>query len=135
MFKLIPDYVWGLLGACGAILLVLGVFKAGYTFSENKYQKIIAEQQVKIKDLESREAVVEKEIVIEYRDRVQTITKVKEKIVEVTKNVLSEETNHCDIGPGFISLHNAAASNKAIPGSTKGTDATSTGPKESTGKD
>ena len=135
MLKLIPDYVWGLLGACGAILLVLGVFKAGYTFSENKYQKIIAEQQVKIKDLESREAVVEKEIVIEYRDRVQTITKVKEKIVEVTKNVLSEETNACTIGPGFIGLHNAAAIGETVPRSSKGTDATSTRTKESTGKD
>lgn len=135
MFKLIPDYVWGLLGACGAILLVLGVFKAGYTFSENKYKKVIAEQQVKIKDLESREAVIEKEIVIEYRDRVQTITKVKEKIVEVTKNVLSEETNRCDIGPGFISLHNASARGEGLSGSTDGTDAAGAGTKISTGTD
>ena len=134
MLKL-PNYVWIVLGACGALMAVLALYKFGYTVAETKYQKILTEQQVKIKELEAREAKVEKEVVIEYRDRVQTITKIQEKIVEVTKHVLSEETAACTIGPGFIGLHNAAAIGEALPGSPEGTDATSTQVEDSTRKD
>jgi hypothetical protein len=67
-------------------------------------------------------AIIEKQIVIEYVDRIRTVKEVQTKIVEVTRDVLREESTKCDIGPNFIWLHNASASNQAISTSSPRTD-------------
>ena len=95
------------------IALVISFFSAylvGYNTAETKYLTQIKLANSKIKELESREAIIEKEIVTVYKDKVRNVKQIEEKIVEVTKYVLREESANCTIGPGFIGLHNAAAS-------------------------
>lgn len=117
------------------------IYDFGYNQADAKMQILVAErdrtiaqQKMLIAELELQEVVIEKEVVTVYKDRVKTITKVKTEIVEVIRDVLGPEIERCTIGPGFISLHNAAAQgiaptstkNKGIPGSTKGVDDSST---------
>ena len=101
---------------------IFGVYKWGYSSAEQKYAIIIQDQKNKIEELSKREAIIEKEIVIEYVDRIRTVKEVQTKIVEVTRDVLREESTKCDIGPNFIWLHNSSASNQAISTSTSRTD-------------
>lgn len=100
--------------------LLFAVYTLGYNKAEGKYTKILDTQNQLVRELEAREQTVKIVTVVEYRDRIKTITKVEEKIVEVTRDVLGNEGDNCTIGPGFIRLHNAAATNKAISGSTPG---------------
>lgn len=122
LFNIVPWYVWVLIALASVSAGALGLYQWGYNKAESKYEIILAEQKQKIETLEAREEVVRVETVTVYKDRVRTVTKVQEKIVEVTRDVLGEEVNNCTIGPGFIGLHNAAATNQAISGSPEGTD-------------
>lgn len=115
-------YQMKVIAGFAAISCVLALcFYAGYRKAEDTYTKIIDAANQKAELLSEKEIVIEKEIVTVYKDRVQTVTKVEEKIIEVTKDVLQEESANCAIGPGFIGLHNQAA-NQTLPSSTSGTD-------------
>ena len=115
-----------ILSSIALFLGAYGLYHWGYTSAEQKYKIDIANQQAKIAELKKAEATVEKEIVTVYKDRVKTVTNVRDRIIEATPNVLREESMQCSIGPGFISLHNAAASNQALSESSNRVDARST---------
>lgn len=102
------------------------LYSWGYSSAQQKYQSILEEQQAQIVLLELAEKQVEKEIVTVYKDRVKTVTQFRDRIIEVTPDVLSEESKQCSIGPGFIGLHNAAASLETVSESTSRVDAAST---------
>lgn len=115
------------------------IYDMGYEKADSQMRILVAErdrtianQKLVIAELELQEVVIEKEIVTVYRDRIKKVKEVETKIVEVIRDVLGPEIERCTIGPGFISLHNAAAEgksvnrsaeNKSIPGSSKGTNA------------
>lgn len=120
--NLIPNYVKLLIVVSALFSAVYGTYKWGYSSAEQKYASIIQEQKTKIEQLSKREVIIEKEIVTEYVDRVRTVKEIQTKIVEVTRDVLREESTKCDIGPNFIGLHNSSASNQALPTGTPGTD-------------
>ena len=101
---------------------IWSAYYIGKTNAEAKYSKQLEIANARIKTLEARESVIEKEVVTEYKDRVRVVKQIEEKIVEVTKYVLREEASNCTIGPGFIGLHNAAASGQNLPGAASGTD-------------
>lgn len=122
LFSIVPWYVWVLISLCSVSIGALGLYRWGYNSADAKYKIILAEQKQKIETLEAKEEVVRVETVTVYKDRVRTVTKVQEKIVEVTRDVLGEEVNNCVIGPGFIGLHNAAATNQTISRGSEGTD-------------
>lgn len=102
------------------------LYRWGYSVAEQKYEIEIAKQQERIVQLQNIEAKIEKEIVTVYKDRVKTVEKVRDRIIEVTPNVLREESMQCTIGPVFIGLHNAAASNQGISESSSRVDDNST---------
>jgi hypothetical protein len=124
--NLIPNYVKLLIGVSALFCCILGIYQWGYVSAEKKYQIIAEQQKNKINELTQKEAIIEKEIVIQYVDRVRKVKEIQTKIVEVTRDVLQEESTQCAIGPNFIGLHNQSASNQGIPTSTPGTVDTST---------
>lgn len=103
-----------------------GLYKWGYSVAQQHYEVEIAKQQSLIAQLKKQEVKIEKEIVTVYKDRVKTVEKVRDRIIEVTPNVLREESMQCSIGDGFVGLHNAAASNQPISESTSRVDASTT---------
>ncbi len=122
MIPLSPTAIKFFIASAVTVILLGGVYYLGYTNAEDEYTLILNEQKSKIEILEAREEKINTVIVTEYKDKIVYVTKVEEKIKEVTRDVLGPEVNRCDIGPGFISLHNAAANNKAIPTSTSSID-------------
>ena len=121
MFKLIPSYVWILAVAAAIVAGVFGIYRWGYNSSETKWLLIEAENAARIAVLEQRESIVSIETVTKYKDRYTVITETREKIKEGTRDALQDETTRCTIGPNFIGLHNASATNKAVSGSPTGT--------------
>lgn len=124
--NLIPNYVKLLIGGSALFCCVLGIYQWGYVSAKQKYQVIAIEQKNKINELAQKEAIIEKEIVIRYVDRIRKVKEIQTKIVEVTRDVLREESTQCAIGPNFIGLHNQSASNQGISTSATGTVDTST---------
>lgn len=118
--NLIPDYVKLLIGGSALFCCVLGIYQWGYVSAEKKYQIIAEQQKNKINELSNKEAIVEKEVVTQYVDRIRTVKEIQTKIVEVTRDVLREESTQCVIGPNFIGMHNQSAANQGIPLSTPG---------------
>lgn len=112
-----------ILGAIALLVGAFGLYKWGYSTAEQKYKIQIAKQQALIVQLQNVETKIEKEIVTVYKDRVKTVTQVRDRIIEVTPNVLSEESKQCRIGSGFIGLHNSAANNQDISESARSVDA------------
>jgi uncharacterized protein YjcR len=98
------------------------VYRIGYNTADTKHQIRIQELANRINELEKQEAIIEKEIVTVYKDRVVKVNQVRERIIEVTRDVLHEESANCTIGPNFISLHNAAAGATSVSDATRGTD-------------
>jgi hypothetical protein len=119
------------------------VYQWGYGKADAEHQTTIANlraeverQKSRITELELKEGVVTTEVVTVYKDRVKTIKEVETKIVEVIRDVLGPEIDRCSIGPGFISLHNSAASgiapsNQGVSTGSQGTPS-STKPAEGT---
>lgn len=100
-------------------------YNVGYSSAKQKYEMQLATQRTLIASLENRESIIQQEIVTVYKDRIKIVEKNRDMIIEVTPNVLREESMRCDIGDRFISLHNAAASNKNISYDATGTNAES----------
>ena len=117
--KFLPNYIFVL----AALLGLFGIYRWGYNSAENVYQIQLARQQEKIKHLELQEKQIEKETVVKYVDRVRTVTKTEQKILEVTGEILQQEDRVCPIGTNFIWLHNQSASNQAVSSSTSSVDA------------
>lgn len=123
--KPIPDYVKILIVVLTAISAVYGTYNWGYSSAETKYEAIFKKQNEKKAELKNREVIIEKEVVVKYVDRIKTVTEVQTKIIEVTRDVLQEESTRCDIGPNFIWLHDSSASNQDISTTSSGVDGSS----------
>lgn len=127
MFQSLLANHYKLILSISALLLgAFGLYNWGYSAAEQKYEIEIAKQQERILQLQNVEVKIEKEILTVYKDRIKTVDKVRDRIIEVTPNVLREESMRCSIGSAFISLHNAAASNQAVSESSSRVDDSST---------
>lgn len=115
-----------LLSIVALLIGAFGLYRWGYSSATQKYEVELARQRALIAQLEKEEVKIEKEIVTVYKDRVKTVERVRDRIIEVTSDVLREESMQCSIGDGFVGLHNAAASNQTIPESSTRVDASST---------
>lgn len=129
--KFLTNYIFVFAALFGAALGIFGIYRWGYKAAETEYLIQLSIQHEKIKHLEQQEKQIEKEIIVEYVDRVRTVTRVEQKILEVTGEILQHEANVCPIGTNFIWLHNQSASNQAVSSSTSSVDAV-TGKSEDT---
>lgn len=121
--KFLPNHILVAVALFGAALGVFGIYKWGYRAAETHYLVQLARQQEKIVQLEAQEAKIEKEVVIKYVDKIRVVTKVEEKILEVTRDILQQESSMCPIGSNFIWLHNQSATNQAVSSSPSSVDA------------
>lgn len=122
---MLSNYRFLIFGCIALLVGAFGLYRWGYSSATQKYEIEFAMQQQRILDLQAAESKIEKEIVTVYQDRVKIVTKYRDRIIEVTPDVLSEESKQCSIGSGFIGLHNAAASNQGLPNGTGGSNASS----------
>lgn len=93
--------------------LVIGaayyVYNKGYESAENHYKQLLNEFYIKSEKLRTIEEKISREIVIEYKDRVEVVTEKETIILNSTDEQLKQENLECKIGPNFIKLHNEAA--------------------------
>lgn len=124
--SLLAKHRFLLLGTFALILGAFGLYKWGYSVAQQQYEVEIAKQRILISQLQNAEIKIEKEIVTVYKDRFKTVEKVRDHIIEVTPDVLREESMQCSIGAKFVGLHNAAASNQTVSESSSRVDASTT---------
>jgi len=91
------------------VVLVVGVyFKGGYGV-EMLWRERVAELEAKVKESEERAKIVNEKIVVEYRDRVRTVTETKVVIQEKIKEVEKIVDGQCTVAPEAVVIHNEAA--------------------------
>jgi hypothetical protein len=92
-----------------AVLLVSGLyFKGGYGV-EMQWRERVAELESKVKESEERAKIVNEKVVVEYRDRVKTVTETKFVIQEKIKEVEKIVDAQCKVAPEAVTVHNDAA--------------------------
>jgi hypothetical protein len=92
-----------------AVLLVAGLyFKGGYGV-EIMWRERVAELEAKVKESEEKAKIVNEKIVVEYRDRVRTVTETKVVIQEKIKEVEKIVDGQCKVAPEAVLIHNEAA--------------------------
>ena len=119
----------GLIASVGAI--VWSGF-AGYSYSESKWEKKIADQRVQIEQLQTKSEQVTTKTITQYVDRVRIVKEKGDTIIkEVPRYVSKESDDKCVIATGFVRIHDAAAKNQ-IPESTGTSNESDSGIKLST---
>lgn len=95
-------------------IVIIGIihisYNRGYASAESEYKQKLYEFSLKAEKLRTIEEKISKEIVVEYRDKVEVITEKEIIILSQTDDALKNEISECKIGPNFIRLHNEAAS-------------------------
>ena len=92
-----------------AVSTLYATYRIGYTQSEQHYKQLLYEFSLKAEKLRTIEEKVTKEIVTEYKDRIEVVTEKETILLSTTDDLLKEESTECKIGPNFIKLHNEAA--------------------------
>lgn len=105
-------------------ITLFATYMKGYNRAEAKYVAILNEQKRQADELQVKQKETSEKVVTKYKTQIKTITNTVEKIIEKTPEVLKDENTACTIGPGFISLHDAAANGGSVSGSASGTNGT-----------
>ena len=120
------------------ILSFLGTYlfghHEGFAEAQAQYKSVMDTQKVEAKEVVQDQAKIQTQVVTQYRDRVQVVTKTVDRIIHDTPEELKDENKQCTIGPKFVGLFNSAANGSAISGSTDRTDATSQTAQDTTSK-
>lgn len=119
----------GLISSVGAI--VLSGF-AGYNYSENKWEKKIADQRVQIEQLQTKSEQVTTKTITQYVDRVRIVKEKGDTIIKEVPIYVSKESDaKCVIPADFVLIHDSAAKNQ-VPESTGTSNENDSGIKLST---
>jgi hypothetical protein len=92
-----------------AMLLVAGLYFKGGLGVEMAWRERVAELEAKVKESEERAKEVNEKVVVQYRDRVKTVTETKFVIQEKIKEVEKIVDAQCKIAPEAVIVHNDAA--------------------------
>jgi hypothetical protein len=92
-----------------AVLLVAGLYFKGGLGVEMAWRERVAELEAKVKESEERAKEVNEKVVVQYRDRVKTVTETKFVIQEKIKEVEKIVDAQCKIAPEAVIVHNDAA--------------------------
>lgn len=103
------------------LLFAIG-FVTGSSHAKMEYMKQINEWQVQVEQAKALQQIISHDTVIEYRDRIKTVTEYKTQLIETVGSELHEENAQCHIGDNFIRLHNLSASDQSISSTTIGID-------------
>ena len=91
------------------LLFCVGLYwKGGYSVEQDWRQRV-AELEEKVKDAEEKSRQTNVVIETKYRDRVKTITEVRERIVEKIKEREKIIDAKCELDPAVVSILNDAA--------------------------
>ena len=92
-----------------AVLLVAGLYFKGGLGVEMQWRDRVAELEAKVKEAEERAKEANAQVVVEYRDRVRTVTQTKIVIQEKIKEAEQVIDSTCTVAPEAVVLHNEAA--------------------------
>jgi hypothetical protein len=92
-----------------AVLLVAGLYFKGGLGVEMQWRERVAELEAKVKESEERAKEANAQVVVEYRDRVRTVTQTKIVIQEKIKEAEQVIDSTCKVAPEAVVLHNEAA--------------------------
>jgi hypothetical protein len=91
------------------VLLVAGLYFKGGLGVEMQWRERVAELEAKVKESEERAKEANAQVVVEYRDRVRTVTQTKIVIQEKIKEAEQVIDSTCTVAPEAVVLHNEAA--------------------------
>jgi hypothetical protein len=114
-----------------AIALLWGAYSKGVEHTETKWAVKQAEVAVAFAQENARLSVLKNTVEIKYRDKIVKVKEIGETIIkEVPVYVTAQDDLSCDIGRGFVELHDAAAANRLPnPSPTGESNETFTGPR------
>jgi hypothetical protein len=92
-----------------AVLLVAGLYFKGGLGVEMAWRERVAELEAKVKESEEQAKIVNEKVVVQYRDRVKTVTETKFVIQEKIKEVEKIVDAQCKVAPEAVIVHNDAA--------------------------
>ena len=92
-----------------AVLLVAGLYFKGGLGVEMAWRERVAELEAKVKESEEQAKIVNEKVVVQYRDRVKTVTETKFVIQEKIKEVEKIVDAQCKVAPEAVTVHNDAA--------------------------
>jgi hypothetical protein len=104
--KILP-YVIALVAFVG---MMVSAYFSGVSDQKNKQKIEMAKLQTQIEMLNGANRDVQLRTVTQYKDRIVTIESKEKAILDTIPEVLKNESKDCRIGPGFVGLHNNAAS-------------------------
>ena len=107
-----------------------GLFYRGQIYERNKWEALVSKKEAQYQKEKSRLEHLASLTEIVYRDRIKVIReKGKETIRYVDRYITPEDDSRCDINPGFVELHDAAAEGRLpAPDSPREFDAGTTPP-------
>ena len=100
-------------------LLVAGTFFVGGISNQAEWQLKVKQMEVEIAKKEIEAEQISHEVITKYVDRVKIVEgKTNEIIKKVPVYITKESDDKCIINSGFVSLHDASASQTKIPDTT-----------------
>lgn len=104
------------------VLVAFSFFAEGINASDARWEQKVAEQNVKIAQLETKAAEITNKVVADTAEKVENVKTVTKEIVKKVPVYITKEVDrNCDVPNSFVRLHDAAV-NVQVPGAASVSD-------------